>query len=321
MKVLSGIYFLLSHLIISEVKSVSNSRSSCRTGIHILTVALFTLLFTSCEKDISIDLPKPDEKLVVEGKIETGQFPYIILTKNSPYYETFYTKDLEKYFVHGATVIVSEISNGIVTKTDTLSELTLDTLGVKVSAYISLNIKGVVGNTYTLNIITDSQNISSTTTIPPSYPLDSVWVKYDEDKSNPDLVRLICRYTDPPALGQNARYFTKRNSEPFYPGLNSVYDDAVINGTTFDFPLDRGINRNAEDSFKDYGYFFKGDTVEVKWCNIDRATFNFCRTMEFELGSQGNPFAAPIKIQSNIKGGLGIWAGYSASFKKIIIPK
>lgn len=321
MKLISGLSFLFSHFIISGIKSVKTNRKLFHKGIYVSATVFFSLLISSCEKDISIDLPKPEDKLVVEGTIETGQFPYVILTKNSPYYETFYTKDLGKYFVHGAKVIVSEISNGIIVKTDTLSELQLDTLGVKVSVYISFNIKGVVGNTYTLNITSGSQTVSAVTTIPASYPLDSVWAKYDEDKSNPDLVRLICRYTDPPALGQNARYFTKRNNEPFYPGLNSVFDDAVINGTTFDFPLDRGINRNGEDSFKDYGYFFKGDTIEVKWCNIDRATFNFWRTVEFELGSQGNPFAAPIKVQSNIKDGLGIWSGYSTSFKKIIIPK
>lgn len=287
----------------------------------LLLLILVSLIFFSCEKDISIDLPKPTDKLVIEGRIETGQFPFVILTKNSPYYETFYTKDLGNYFVHGAKIIVTELSDGIAVKSDTLQEIMLDTLGVKVSVYVSFGIRGKVGRSYSLSVTADGQHVSSVTTLPPSYPLDSIWVKYDVDPSDPQLVKLMCRYSDPPSLGQYARYFTKRNSEPFYPGLNSVFEDAVVNGTTFDFPIDRGINRNDEIDFKNYGYFFKGDTIEVKWCNIDHAHFDFWRTLEFELGSQGNPFAAPIQIQSNIKGGLGIWGGYSTSFKKIIVPE
>ncbi len=282
---------------------------------------LLFLLFSSCEKDISIDLPKPSDQLVVEGRIETGQFPFVILTKNSPYYETFYTKDLGSYFVHGAKITVTELLDGTPVKTDTLQEIILDTLGVKVSVYVSFGIRGTAGRSYSLSVTADGQYVSSVTTVPDSYPLDSIWVKYDVDPSNLQLVKLMCRYTDPPSLGQYVRYFTKRNNEPFYPGMNSVFDDGVVNGTTFDFPLDRGMNRNAEDNFKDYGFFYKGDTIEVMWCNIDRAHFDFWRTLEFELGSQGNPFAAPIQVQSNIKGGLGIWGGYSTSYKKIIVPE
>jgi len=291
------------------------------SGYSLLLLILVSLIFFSCEKDISIDLPKPADKLVIEGRIETGQFPFVILTKNSPYYETFYTNDLGSYFVHGAKIIVTELSGETVLKTDTLQEIILDTLGVKVSVYVSFGIRGTVGRSYFLSVTADNQQVSSVTTIPDSYPLDSVWVKYDVDPLKPELVKLMCRYADPASLGQYVRYFTKRNSEPFYPGLNSVFEDAVVNGTTFDFPLDRGLNRNTEDAFKDYGYFFRGDTIEVKWCNIDRAQFDFWRTMEFELGSQGNPFASPTQIQSNIEGGLGIWGGYSTSFKKIIVPE
>jgi hypothetical protein len=118
------------------------------------------------------------------------------------------------------------------------------------------------------------------------------------------------------------RYFTKENSQPFYPGYNSVFEDVVINGSTFDFPIDKGVDRNDTTSYYDgYFAFRKGDTVTVKWCNIDKAHFDFWRTLEFELGSQGSPFSTPVTILTNIEGGLGIWGGYAPSYKTMIIPK
>lgn len=274
------------------------------------------ILFSSCEKNISIDVPAPPDKLVVEGFIETGSFPYVILTKNSAYYSTFNLTDINKYFVHDAVV---KVSDG--TDTVTLQEIIYDTAGVQISVYFGFGLLGQVGKTYSLHIEAEGKTVDAVTTILPSIPLDSIWVTYNENPDFPDKVRLYCQLSDPAQLGQYVRYFTKVDTEVFEPGLNSVFDDALINGTTFKFPLDRGYNRNDSIDFDSYGLFNKGDTITVKWCNIEKAHFDFWRTLEFSLGSQGNPFSSPLEIKSNIVGGLGIWGGYSPSFKTIIVPQ
>jgi hypothetical protein len=62
--------------------------------------------------------------------------------------------------------------------------------------------------------------------------------------------------------------------------------------------------------------------VVVKYCNIDKATFDFWRTMEYSYANIGNPFASPNKVLSNIQGGgLGYFGGYAAQYKSINIPK
>ena len=276
----------------------------------------FSILYSSCEKDISIDVPEPPDKLVVEGFIETGSFPYVILTKNSAYYSTFNLTDINKYFVHDAVV---KVSDG--TDTVTLQEITLDTAGVQISVYFSLNMIGQEGKTYSLHIEAEGKTVDAVTSILPSIQLDSIWVVFNEKPDFPDKVRMYCQLTDPSQLGQYVRYFTKVDTETFKPGLNSVFDDALINGTTFKFPLDRGYNRNDSIDFDSYGLYNKGDTITLKWCNIDKAHFDFWRTLEFSLGSQGNPFSSPLEIKSNIVGGLGIWGGYSPSYKTIIVPQ
>ena len=114
--------------------------------------------------------------------------------------------------------------------------------------------------------------------------------------------------------------FTRRNSEPFYPGLNSVYDDQVIDGTHYELQVERGVNRN-QDIPEGYSFFDKGDTVTLKVSNINKATYDFWRTMEYTYLSVGNPFSSPTKVLGNISNGaLGYFGGYASQYKTIIIP-
>ena len=93
-------------------------------------------------------------------------------------------------------------------------------------------------------------------------------------------------------------------------------------GQPMTLQVDRGYPRNLGLTEDDLIYFNKGDTVTFKLCNIDKATFDFWRTMEFSYASVGNPFSSPSKVLSNISGnGLGYFAGYAAQYHTIIIPK
>ena len=47
---------------------------------------LAMLIFTNCEKNITADLPDPVEKVVVEGSIESGGTPLVMLNRNYPYF-------------------------------------------------------------------------------------------------------------------------------------------------------------------------------------------------------------------------------------------
>ncbi|MGB3076081.1 MAG: DUF4249 domain-containing protein [Chitinophagales bacterium] len=301
---------------IKKVNSIQPFLSGMIKGFTLPLFLFSMVLMSSCEKDITINLPPSEEQLVVEGYIETGLPPYLLLTKTTDYYSTFYLDSLGSLFVHDAIVKVSDGTNTI-----TLTEFSIDTFGSSISAYVGFGMVGEVGKTYTLTIEAEGKTVTSITTIPQVYPLDSIWYEPDNDETNDSLVKLMCRYADPPQLGQYVRYFTEVNNQGFFPGYNSVFEDNLINGTTFDFPLDRGVSRNDSAAFDNYGLFKKGDTITVKWSGIDRATFDFWRTMEFELGGQGSPFAAPVIIQTNITGGQGVWNGYSSSFKTLIVPE
>jgi hypothetical protein len=107
------------------------------------------------------------------------------------------------------------------------------------------------------------------------------------------------------------------------PGIASVFDDQIVDGTTYDFLIDKGFDKNGELNFsdEDYGFFHRGDTVTIKFCNIDKATYDFWRTWEYNYQSNGNPFSSPIKVLSNMdNGALGTFSGYAVQYKSIIIP-
>lgn len=280
---------------------------------------------TGCEKNVSLDLHQSAQHLVVDGKIENGQPPVVVLTRSQDLFARIDTTILKNLFVHGADITVT--GNGMTVK---LVEVSVDTLGGNKYYYYTVDstdqprFRGRRGGSYALHITVGGQDYDANTTIPSEgFKLDSVWWLWGVKDDKPDTSEafLMARIVDPPKLGNYARYFTRCNDEPFYPGLSSVADDEITNGTTFDFQIDRGVNKNDKVDFKDYGYFKRGDRVTLKFCNIDRTTYEFWQTWEYAWSNQGNPFSTPTTVLGNVPGALGYWGGYEAEYKTITIPK
>ncbi len=152
--------------------------------------------------------------------------------------------------------------------------------------------------------------------------ISSLYFEANVDKHDSSKVSLFARFDDPPGFGNYIRYFTKLNGGPFYPGLNSVYDDQVIDGKSYNVQLDQGVDRSSDINFDNYAFFHKGDTIMVKLCNIDKGVYDFWRTMEYSYSSIGNPFSSPTKVIGNItNNALGYFGGYAVQYSNIIIPE
>lgn len=255
--------------------------------------------------------------------IEDGRFPMVTLSRSLNYFSKITPDQLLSSFVHGAKITVS---NGIRThqlreyKTDTTNGIALYYYTVD-TAQIQTAFVGERGRSYTLKVEAEGQTLNAITTIPEyRLKLDSAWwMKVEQGDTT--RTRLMVKVTAPPERGNYVRYFTARNKERFLPGLNSVFDDQVVSGTTFSVPLDAGVDKNQKVDFNTYGFFYRGDTVTIKFCNIDHSTYDFWRTYDFAYTSTGNPFSSPTRIQSNVQGALGYWGGYGVTYRTIIIPK
>jgi len=84
----------------------------------------------------------------------------------------------------------------------------------------------------------------------------------------------------------------------------------------------QGVNRNTSIDLNTYGFFNKGDSVVVKLANIDKGTYDFWRTMEYNYQSIGNPFSTPTEVISNVSNGaLGYFGGYADQYMPLVIPQ
>ncbi|MGB5005684.1 MAG: DUF4249 domain-containing protein [Ferruginibacter sp.] len=281
-----------------------------------------SLLFFSCEKNIDFELKDASALLVVDAQIENGEAPTVSLSKSLDYFGAISPQILAGSFVHNAEVIMS---NGVLTHT--LKEYTIP-LGNGFSVFYysidSANLAtafiGEFNREYNLTIKVDGQVYTAKTTIPALDKIfDSLWIKPPPPNVDTSKRVLMARAIDPPGLGNYIRYFTRKNSERFLPGFNSVFNDEVIDGTTYSGQVDQGVDRNNPLPTGDDRFFSRGDTISFKLSNIDRATYTFWNTWEFNQQSIGNPFSQPGKVLGNISNGaLGAFCGYASQVGTVI---
>ena len=287
-----------------------------------LFFVLFAALLLSCEKNINFDLKESPNVLVVDAQIENDKAPTVILTKSFSYFSKIDPQLLAQSFVHDAAVYVS---NGVLTHK--LKEYSYPLVPGYMayvysidSASLATAFSGAFNTVYTLKIISEGKEYDAAVKIPSlaTFP-DSVYFKQAPFIPDTNKRSMFVKAHDPVGLGNYVRYFTKRNSNPFWPGQASVYSDEVIDGTTYDVSFPQGIDRNDPPK-ADSNFYNRGDTVTLKFCNIDKSTYTFWSTWEFAYQSIGNPFSQPNKVVGNISNGaLGVFCGYAAWYRTQVV--
>ena len=269
---------------------------------------------------------------VVEGYIEAGQdaLPaYLILTRSFDFYGEISSDQFNASFVHDAQVKISEGSNSVSLTEICFSELdsaTLhqvsgyfgfdpDSLSIDFCVYIDLlnQLQPKAGGTYHLQIAVNEDTVTAVTTIPQLVPIDSMMFQPPPGEPNDTLAQLMCYVSDPPGVMNYYRYLGSTNGGALEPAFSSVTEDLFFDGKSFGFQLFNPQTVDGDSDPEEFGLYFVGDTITVKWCAIDEATFNFWNTLEYAKSNQG-PFSSYTRIQSNIVGGLGTWGGYNVRY-------
>lgn len=274
----------------------------------------------ACEREVTVDIPRPDEKIVVEGYIEQGEYAYVFLTKNAPYFEMVDSASVMEMIVTDAEVIVSDGD-----LTDTL-QLIIDPYQFPYLKYTGNTITGEVGKKYSLLINYKNRSYTAQTSIPEPVQLDSLKFKIEEEYDS--LGFLWFYFIDPDTIGNNYRLFTKRLGKDsiYVHPFPSVYEDKLFNAQPVEYVIYSGRNPNIDQSQYEEEYdeenpwwaFKVGDKVAFKFCSIDAVHFDFWYTIELQV-HDGNPFSSPTTIKTNIEGGaLGIWGGYGVCMDTII---
>ena len=329
---------------------------------------ILSCIIISCQEEITLNLPSGENRLVVQGSIENGYPPYIILTNNQGYFEEINSDTYMNLFVNDVDSItvwyidengskISKILGMVPPEFATViagEPIPLYTITDPSEVSEIINNPGEYefsqsGRTYYLEIKWNNQIISAQTTIPTPTPLDCLWVEKNESAEEDFKCDIRAIYSDPADQQNNILIRSKRlehyerveeqsdseqceikNSPDTILRLVDAGPDVLINGETFEtyfprpdkggFPSGKYNSQHIKDC-NDTVVEFKKDVVLIKFCQIDEPSLKFWRGLVRQAGTNGNPFAEPLNLKSNINNGLGVWTGYGAVYYKIPIIK
>lgn len=268
---------------------------------------LLCLISCNLEREIEIDLPPYDNRVVVECYLEPGRPYSLLLTRSAAYFDPL--PDFGEQFIRNLLVSNAEVT--ITHRGEIISlrnELFLDRATGKFYNYRSTDtVPADFAAPFELLIRTiDQKTIRATTRLLPVVPIDSVVVEF---RDRDTLARVLTYLTDPAGTDNYYRRILHRGSLETEPEQDFSADDRFVEkvlvfGTNFEYA--------------------PGDTLISTMCHIDKAYYDFLETLRRSAAANGNPFAQPSPIVSNLEGdagALGIFTGLTYDRATVIIRR
>lgn len=185
------------------------------------------------------------------------------------------------------------------------------------------------GNTYTLTVTTPTgQRVESTCTIPA--PIQFQRVTLDSTASVGNQKQYTVRYSwQDPANQKNfyqvagAFQYTKvatqqTNTTAIVFGTPSqpadLQSDEAAQGMIESLP---GIIATTSEYSSTFLSQYRQATVLATLLHVEESYYRYHKAIELANATNGNPFAEPVSVPSNIKGGLGCFAGYNQAVVKM----
>ncbi len=302
-----------------------------------ISIYILLILF-SCTKEIEIPIENQSKQFVVTGHIEKGKPATVLLQRSLPYFDPIIL-DLNdplnsiifKSLVNNATIRLTT-SNG---ESEILTEVIPNVNDTWFYNYAG-TIIGQEGVSYRLEIEKEDTTLWSITTIPelPEINEDNLRFLYRPDDSA--YCYLAGTLSDPDTIGNCYRAFSKTSSndwgeDPFFMPMleqDGNYNDEYINGwEDFSFPMYKGRGfwqewgKQEDETTEEEvdgssgattGFWNIGDEVQVKWSAVDRGSWDFWISLQYN--NPGGPFGSPAQAKTNINGGLGVWGGSSSQY-------
>lgn len=267
------------------------------------------LLFGACSSDYGIS--EASSELVVEGWIEDGGFPVVILTKTLPISDQYRKlEDTEDFVVRWAKVSITDGQDTVV-----LTGM-IDKSYYPPYIYTTSKMRGVAGRSYDLLVEYDAYRASASTTVPSPPVIDSFRV--ERVNGSDTLYQLKACFTDRQDQKNYYQLFTRVGTSTlqFVASYLGSIDDAVLNGPA-EIPVYRGHQLIGPDYTP---YFSINDSVAVKFAQVDETTFHFWDDYTKSQSLSGNMFlSSATPIRTNVKGGIGCWYGCGSTTSYLII--
>ena len=94
--------------------------------------------------------------------------------------------------------------------------------------------------------------------------------------------------------------------ETSYSGDDALFSDILFNGETkqIEFTIFLGKIDEGEDVLS---------SLKVELRNVSESYYYYYRSVDLHQMNEGNPFAEPVQVYSNVENGLGIFTAYNES--------
>lgn len=264
------------------------------------------IIVCSCNNDTFNDGIKLESKLAVEGWIEEGDGAQVILSRTIPIGNVIDSTNVLDHVIRSAKITVSD------GETTEVLRVRNDDNRVPPFVYFGSEVIGKAGKTYTLKVEYLNRVLEATTSIPKSVPIISA--TYEKKNVSDTTGYVFIKFDDPVNEKNYYQIATKIDKkEPiFVPAFYGNLDDDKFESHSISMQINRGILLFPKTKFTPY--FTDGDLIFVKLRTMNKEAFEFWNSWQNEIVNSKNPiYPSNTSLKTNIKGGVGIWAGYGQS--------
>lgn len=272
---------------------------------------LLLVILVSCNPDLDYRIRGYEQKIIVEGVIESGKYPVVYLSLNVPLSKAIDSTTILDHVIRYAKVTVSSGD-----KTEILTSK-WDRSYFPPYVYKGTEIMGEAGETYLLKVEYGGYTLYSSTTIPLDFSLESV----DFIPTNIDTLRAVAvKVNMDNNLRNSFRIQTKKRKDKRFIKTPFLYNDGLNLKGIQTFHISPYPDEK-DPSFHEGKYFVKGDTVDIKISAIDSISTLFFKDLNMFSLVSGNIAITEVKpLRSNIsEPGFGIWYGAAVRNERVII--
>lgn len=280
-------------------------------NVRLLTCIIALISLSGCEDAYDTAYMEGRMPLVVEGWIEEGEPPIVMVTRALDLNDE--DVRLEDAVEKWCRVTVFDDGQPYVLTARRNTDYNPNFI------FTSSRLKGKPGHTYRLLVETDDTVASAEARLVPSASISRLEALPVEDSDTLFSLRVYLDNVDTEAYYKLfCKGPTDRRHFPSFLGnlSGSLYDDAV--GVS----VSRGIHSAfLEDQYSFSHFFSSGEKVEVKLCSIDRPLYDFWNAYDLNVSLSSNIFLSFVSdCPGNVAGAKGYWAAYGSSLKVCRIP-
>ena len=277
--------------------------------IECIICMLLLMLLSACQSPYTTSL---QEDIIVEGWIESGSGPVVILTK-SMILEEMQSQTEGDVLLPWAKVTISDGIDSVVLT----GGINHDYFPPYV--YTTSHMKGEAGKTYWLRVEYGNRVATAKTTIPYPQALEGLHVS----KASDSLYQITASFMDNPLSKDyylfQTRIFNKENR--YYPAFFGLIDDELLkDDVLYRHQVQPGIHFMTAGVDNYRPYYKEGDSVLIKFSKIDELSYRVQQSINEIVAFSSNPvFVTDLDLYSNIDGGSGFWCGYGVTQYRVVI--